>query len=170
MNKPITIDPDKCATRAESAFQEVRKLGRRQIDAAIMVGQHMSEAKAALDHGKFGPAFRRWREEGMITFSERSRVRWMLLAKHGATIKTANLANLGEAEKLAQQLENDGEKDNAAEDGTGERSAGRKPKQKTPEQEIENCIVKALQKLPAEEQKGFLEQIIEFVRRRLELY
>lgn len=53
MNKPITIDPDKCATRAESAFQEVRKLGRRQIDAASrirlnetergVIGQHFTE-------------------------------------------------------------------------------------------------------------------------------
>jgi len=166
MNKPPAVDPDKCATQAEIAFQMVRNLGRKQIDGALKVGCLMLQAKEHLGHGKLGSAFKRWKAEGMVTFSDRSLRRWMLLAKHADAIKMANLATLGEAEKLAQQLEHDAGEDNAAENEKASPQKNTEPA--TPEAAFESYILKVLRKLPPENQQDFLERALEIVRRRLE--
>jgi len=167
MDNSKTIDPDRCAVRAEASHQELCKIGRRQIDAAVKIGELMRQARDQLGHGKFGRAFNRWKDEGMVTFSDRSARRWMLIAKHAEAIKSAKLATLQEAEQRAQELENGVVSD-------PERMATLSPKDSlltTADAlvEFENHLIKTVRKLPAEERSEFLRKAGEIVRRRLEL-
>lgn len=167
MNTPTALDPDKCATQAELAFQMVRKLGRQQIDGALKVGSLMIHAKTQLGHGKFGAVFKRWRDEGMVTFSERSRVRWMLLAKHADAIKSANLANLHEAEQLAKQLEDGLPPENDA----VEKATSKQPLDcASALREFESYLLRTLRQLPLDEQREFLLQASAILNQRLEAF
>lgn len=158
-------DPDKCAAQAEEAFQQVAKMGRRQIDAALRVGELMIAAKEQLGHGKFGRAFHRWREEGMVTFSDRSKNRWMLMARHAEAIKSANLANLGEAEAFAKQLDRGVDESEPVNQKT---EAALSVEDALVE--LEHCLVTLLRKLPGEAQQQFMQGAVEVARRRNEPY
>jgi len=104
IENPIPETPDKCAAAAEIEYLKVGSLGRRRLLAALDVGRLMTEAKEQLGHRNWEPAVKKWREEGTITFSDRSLRRWMLMAEYEEEIKSASLADLTKAERFARDL------------------------------------------------------------------
>ena len=163
--------PDKCATLAEAEYRKVGTLGRRRLNAALDVGRLMTEAKKQLDHGKWEPAVKKWRENGTITFSDRSLRRWMLMAEYEKEIKSANLADLTEAEKYARDLEKIAKEAKATgETGTGEKKAEAKAKPKNPKVEFDHGLVRTIQKMSEEERRDYLQHVIATASKHLALY
>jgi hypothetical protein len=155
------LDPDKCAARAEILHRQLNKIGRQQLDAGLNIGVLLTQAKEQLGHGKFGHALKRWRDEGIITFSNRSGRRWMLLAKYQTAIKSAKLANLHEAEKLAQTLEKD----------DGNAGTAKDPAHISIDdavKEMDDRMVKALRKMRAGDHRQYLRKIIDLATSRME--
>ncbi|MDR3405869.1 MAG: hypothetical protein P4L99_25515 [Chthoniobacter sp.] len=160
-----SIDPDESAARAEVAHKHLGKLGRQQIALFLEAGELLVGAKNKLGHGKYELAFKRWRDEGLISFSSRSARRWMRLAKHAEAIKSAKLADLEEAENYVKALEAIGA-ENLPEDPV---KATSQVTIDVAVGEIENRIVSALRKLSPEEGPQFLRKIIEVAKGRLEV-
>jgi len=173
MNKSdisIPATPDKCAVKAEGQYRKVCTFGRQRLLAALDVGLLMTEAKKQLVRGKWEPTVKQWRENGTITFSERSLRRWMLMAKYEMEIISASLADLSEAEKYAQDKEKSAKEAKATgETGTGEKRARGKA-DRNPKDEFEDGLVRTIQKMSEEERRDYLQYVIETASKHLALY
>ena len=75
--------------------QELEELATGALDRAIRIGELLSRAKSQVPHGQWLP----WLTNN-VAFSERTARNYMRVFENRATLKSANVADLGEAYQL----------------------------------------------------------------------
>jgi len=85
-------------TEIVSLHAEIVGFGRMALDRAIRIGELLTEQKAELGHGDFGP----WIQEH-LPFTDRTARRYMLCYEHRDRLKTDTMSDLTGAYRLLRQ-------------------------------------------------------------------